>query len=98
MAQVAKLQKALMLSLLAFEEHYQEGLKSEKQAFEELSEQEQEDFDEDNNEFPEELEEDEFVEKFTDWLSSETLEAFMDAKLEPSDEKRLDIMLGRTKK
>lgn len=96
---VAVLQKALLLSVLAFQEHYTNERQEEQDKLDKMSDTEREEYlEQEGEEFPEELSEEDFVEKYTNWLSDETLEAFFDAKLEPSDEKRLDLMLKDSRK
>lgn len=93
-ATVHDLFKALLMATMAFQQEYETNQKSEQAEREQMSETELEEADDEV--YPEEMEEEDFVEQFTDWLSSEGLETYKTAKLTVSDGARLDRILGRT--
>lgn len=85
--------KGLLMAVMAFQQEYDTKQKEEEAEREEMTEAELEDAD--DPEYPEEMEAEDFVERFTDWLTSEGLESHMAAKLTRDDAKRLDHILGR---
>lgn len=85
--------KALALALLAFQQEFEQKQKEELEKREDMDEEELEEAGDAS--YPEEMEDEQFVEMFTDWLTSNGLDSYKNAKLSTDDGKRLDHILGR---